>query len=110
MIAVTVYRRNGAYQGLCAEGHAGYAEAGEDIFCAAASALLINTVNSIEALAGDSVSADEKDGYLKCSFPDGLSGKGTLLMDSLILGIRQMEESADPDTGKPYVRLFFEEV
>ena len=35
------------------EGHAGFAAYGNDIVCAAVSALVINTVNSIEAFTED---------------------------------------------------------
>lgn len=48
-------------------GHSGYAEAGEDIICAAVSVLAIETVNSIEKLASYRMSvkeADDEGGYL----------------------------------------------
>ena len=35
------------------QGHAGYAEPGQDIVCAAVSALVINTINAIEAFTED---------------------------------------------------------
>lgn len=109
MIIVTVYRSAGGYRGFEASGHAGYAEQGEDIFCAAASVLMINTVNAIESLSGDEVITSEEDGYLNCRFPGALSEGGTLLFEAMLLGLRQMEESSDLETGEPYVRLRFEE-
>ena len=111
MIEVTVYCRNQVYVGLKASGHAGYAEAGEDIFCAAASALIINTVNSIEQLTQNEI-ADEAadDGLVSCSFPGGLDEDGALLIDSLLLGLRQMEESRDVKSNKQYVKVICEEV
>jgi len=49
-------------------GHAGYAEAGQDIVCAAVTALTFSAVNGLEhflAVAPEIVMA--QDGYLKCS-------------------------------------------
>ncbi|CZR01436.1 ribosomal-processing cysteine protease Prp [Trichococcus ilyis] len=48
-------------------GHAGYGVHGEDIICAAVSVLAIETVNSVERLAGYQMLVDEADakgGYL----------------------------------------------
>ena len=48
-------------------GHAGYLVEGEDIICAAVSVLAIETVNSVERLAGYQMLVDEADdegGYL----------------------------------------------
>ena len=39
-------------------GHSGYAEAGNDIVCAALSVLMINTVNSIEQFTQDAMRCD----------------------------------------------------
>ena len=111
MITVTVYRTDGSYSGFKAEGHAGYAEEGEDIICAASSVLMINTVNASEALTSDEVSAEEgASGYLSCTFPGGLSPQGKLLMDAMLLGLSQVSETREADSGKPYVSVLFEEV
>lgn len=44
---------NVLYRGIVIEGHAGYAEEGEDIICAAVSALAINFYNSVETFTED---------------------------------------------------------
>ena len=52
MIHVTICQnKKGEYLGFDAKGHAGYAEAGDDIVCAAASILMINTANALELYA-----------------------------------------------------------
>jgi len=38
------------YRGFSVSGHAGYENAGKDIICASVSALVINTVNAVDAL------------------------------------------------------------
>ena len=106
MTKIRIFRRGKNYRGFEASDHAGYAEEGEDIVCAAVSVLTINAVNSIEYLAGDKVEEREDDGYLSCSFPEGLSKEGNLLMDSLILGLQSVERGY----GKSFVNVEFEEV
>ena len=44
MIRVTVKKRNGSYVSFTSKGHAGYAEEGYDIICAAVSVLIINQI------------------------------------------------------------------
>ena len=68
--------------------------------------MLINACNSLEALTEDSFEGEEADGRLILSFPDGLSEKGTLLMDSLLLGLRQIET----DYGSKYLSVKITEV
>ena len=54
MIKITVYKNSEQeYTAFHCIGHAEYADAGEDIVCAAVSVLVINTVNSIEKLLSD---------------------------------------------------------
>ena len=49
MIHVTIFcNEDKECVGFQTEGHAEYAEPGEDIICAAVSILVINTINSIE--------------------------------------------------------------
>ena len=58
MIKVTIYKtERQEYAGFDMEGHAGYAEAGEDIVCAGVSALVINALNSIERFTDDEKAA-----------------------------------------------------
>ena len=83
MITVTVSKKNNSYVSFTSKGHAGYAEEGYDIICAAVSALIINTVNSLEQLTGDQIQAEESDGFVSFSFVKPVTKEGTLLMDSL---------------------------
>ena len=90
------------------EGHAGYAEAGFDIICAAVSALAVNCVNSVEQIAGDRVSAEEREGFLACVFPGGLSHDGSVLMESMLIGLRMIAETTAED-GEPFLNIRFKE-
>ena len=105
MIHVTVYdNEDGQYMGFVFQGHAGFGEAGQDIVCAGVSALLINAVNSVESLAGDSFRYKEHEDedtvtFFLTSCP--ISEKAALLLKSLVLGLQGIEH----DYGKQYLKL-----
>ena len=67
MIKVAFFRQEGRITGFESEGHAGYADYGSDIVCAAVSALLISCVNGLESVAGVEavVRQNEEVGFLK---------------------------------------------
>ena len=67
MFHVTVYvnSANTNTSVFTTSGHAGYAPEGQDIVCAAASVLTINTINAIDKFTGDPmqyVCSDRTDG------------------------------------------------
>ena len=107
MIKVSVSRDKCGYRGLECKGHADYAgKGGQDIVCAAVSALVINTVNSLEAFTHDRFTAEDKDGYVKLAFPERQSPEGKLLMDALLLGLNEISRSY----GKKYLQVNIREV
>ncbi|MDE7260087.1 MAG: ribosomal-processing cysteine protease Prp [Lachnospiraceae bacterium] len=110
MTQITFYKTTaGEYQGFICDGHAGYAVHGEDIVCAAISVLVINTINSLEEITGEKirVEADEETGTIRCHFVNPpLKETSKVLMDSLVLGLTQVEKQY----GKNYCKLTFEEV
>ena len=106
MITVTIYKDSGQYSRFTVEGHAGYAQEGFDIICSAVSVLTLNTVNSIEAFTNDGIAAEEKNGFLTCQFNDPLSSQAVLLMDSMVLGLTDIQNNY----GKQYIRLICKEV
>ena len=59
-------------RGFLSAGHAGYAESGSDIVCAAVSALLVNCANAIEEVArvSPAVRENEEAGFLSLRLPD----------------------------------------
>ena len=110
MINVTIFRDSSdEYRGVSLVGHAGYAEYGQDIICAAASILSTNLVNSIEKLTKDKISynVDEDTGLLSMSFcGKQISNESKLLVDSFILGIDSIRESY----GDTYIKISYKEV
>ena len=109
MVFVTVLKnQNEQYIGFECIGHAGYAEAGEDIVCAAVSALVINTINSVEQLVSDEFElvTEQESGRIDFSLKDGYSEKSLLLIQSLILGLQGIQKNY----GTEYMMLIFKEV
>ena len=102
MITVEIRKSNGEYAGFSSKGHAGYAEAGYDIICAAVSVLTINTINSIEKFTEDAFKVEAKDGMVRWKFTElPLSNEAKLLMDSLVLGLENIQETY----GKKYIKI-----
>ena len=81
MIAVSVRKDR-----IIVAGHAGYAEAGKDIVCAGATALVQGLIRSIEGLTRDQIQYDITPGRADIHFKN-LSEAGRLLVDSFFLGI-----------------------
>ena len=110
MIKATFYQKSDrSYAGFRVRDHAGAAEAGEDIVCAAVSALVTNTVNSLEELTDDdfTVQTDESSAIIELSFTDRPSPEADLLMRSLAIGLTSIESEPNYQT---YIDVIFEEV
>ena len=102
MITVEIRKSNGEYVGFSRKGHAGYAEEGYDIICAAVSVLTVNTINSIEKFTDDAFKAEAADGMVRWKFTElPLSKEAKLLMDSLVLGLEDIQENH----GKKYIKI-----
>ncbi|WP_099468241.1 ribosomal-processing cysteine protease Prp [Konateibacter massiliensis] len=109
MIQITIYKNSSDnYIGFKSLGHAGYADSGHDIVCAAVSVLVINTVNSIEEFTEDKIEikTDEKKGLIEFRFTEHISERATLLMNSLELGLQGIEQ----DYNDGYIRIQIKEV
>ena len=97
----------GGYTGFTMHGHAEYAEYGQDIVCAAVSALVINTMNSVEAFTEDAFShaiheKEDEVSFQITSHP--VSASSELLLKSLVLGLQAIES----EYGKKHVHVYFE--
>lgn len=109
MIRVRVYQNSDkVITGFDMNGHAGYAESGGDIICAAASMLVINTVNSLETLtkAAFGYDTDEPSGTIHFRFSELPSPEAQLLVQSMVLGLQTIAQ----DYGTKYIKIRFEEV
>ena len=107
MTKVTIYTdQNNECVAFNVNGHAGYAEEGEDIVCAGISILTINTINSIEAFteAEFTLDSDEESGMIDFKITKS-TDESTLLLEALLLGLETMAENYSE-----YIDLKFREV
>ena len=107
MIRVCFYLKDNTYFGFKIKGHADYGCCGKDVVCAGVSALVINTINSIEELTGDCSCVEEfESGLVKFKIVGKVSNESKLLLKALRLGLCSIYE----EYGDKYIRIFFREV
>ena len=110
MTTVTIYKTvNQEYRGFTCFGHAGYSKRFQkDILCAGISALVINTLNSMEELHHEemTVITNEETGFIKCDFTNSLQDASIILMDSMVFGLQNLSKTY----GEKYLLVNFEEV
>ncbi len=106
MIAVTVVKNGDDYRSIESKGHAGFSSFGKDIVCAAVSVLVINTINSIDQFTDTHIELTGEDsGYIKAVFAEGCDEKAQVLLDSMVLGLTQIEKQY----GKRYLSIKIQE-
>lgn len=71
---------------ITAEGHAGYAPRGQDIVCAAVSALLQTFVQSVEELTNCEIKSDLRPGKAVIEYEDETK-ETALLVESFFIGV-----------------------
>ena len=117
MTTVIIYHNsNKEYMGFTCMGHAGYAKKSifgkqPDILCSAISTLTINTINSLEQLAGEKdnmkITTNEATGFLKCDFQQSITKpESKVLLDAMVLGLTELNK----EYGSKYLQVNFEEV
>ncbi len=98
MTLVDLYRDSKSHEivGFKVDGHAGFAEYGQDVVCAAISVLTINTVNSIEEFTQDKfeLKTDEDAGLIEIRL-SSLSNESKVLLQSFALGINSIAQGND---------------
>ena len=110
MIRVTIFLNdNKECAGFRALGHAGFSNEGQDIVCASASVLMINTINAVETFTSDQTSlvSDDTEGFIEFQFKKNPSDDAALLLKAMILGL---EEMAEDENYAEYIQVTFEEV
>lgn len=108
MIKLTLINKCDQIIGFEMTGHANYAEYGQDIVCAAASVLSINTINSIHAFTRDTFDykVREDDGFLYFRLHSNAGEQSNLLLKAFKLGI----ESIEQQYGNSYININTKEV
>ena len=107
MIKAIFYSRDNKVFGFKIKGHAEYGRCGKDVVCAGVSALVINTVNSIESFTEDCAVTEEcQDGLVRFKIVGNVSPQSKLLLKSLRLGLCSIYE----EYGDKYIQIYFREV
>ena len=112
MIDVTVLvDSEDCYCGLLMSGHAGHADdhqEGQELVCSAVSALTLNMANSVEHFTDAEFEAEmeEESGTFCFRFTGKADAGAMLLMNSLVLGLMDIEETY----GEPYIKIRCKEV
>ncbi|HEX6987997.1 MAG TPA: ribosomal-processing cysteine protease Prp [Bacillota bacterium] len=97
MIHVLFYREAGAIVEFWVSGHAGLAPHGQDVLCAAVSALTQATLIGLEEVLGLRVDAevDDADGKLRCRLPAAVPGDrrdgAAVLTETLLRSLRSIQ-------------------
>ncbi len=110
MINVVITRDcSGSIKVLSVNGHAGYAEEGQDIICSAVSVTAYTAAGALEDLAGLKNCYIEKDGHLTIRLPEEMTAEqkttAGIILETTAIGFKQIELSY----GK-YVSVIEEEV
>ncbi|HIT32508.1 MAG TPA: ribosomal-processing cysteine protease Prp [Candidatus Enterenecus stercoripullorum] len=95
MTTVTFHSAEDRLDGFTVEGHSGYAQAGNDIVCAAISAavgLVECTVNEVLGLAAP-VKMRQQEGFLSLKLPGGLGNTNEVTCQTLLTGLMVYLES-----------------
>ena len=91
MILVKTYKKDDNLEKITITGHANYQEYGKDIVCAAVSSMAICTINAIYAFENNSISIEEKTGFLEIIILK--QDKVTItLLESLIRCLKDLEQ------------------
>ena len=81
--------------GFKSKGHAGFADSGYDIICAGVSALVINTINSIDQFTKEAhaTNQDQETGLISFRFEKPAGHDAELLMKSMVLGVQEIQHN-----------------
>jgi len=95
MITVEVFRgADGRIRGFRAQGHAGYGEYGNDIVCAAVSAITQAAVLGLLRHLELPVRLKQADGYLECLLSDDERSQGQAaqsVLATMVLGLQEVQ-------------------
>ncbi len=98
MTTVSVRYMGNAIAAIAVKDHAGYAEYGLDIVCAAASVLITTCANALETVAGVSpiTHTDEREAEIRVSLPSGLTAQqqhdAQIILRTALQGFRDIAQ------------------
>ena len=91
MIKVLINYEEKNFKSLEVKGHANYAPHGEDLVCAAVSAIVTGGANNLENKKGFEIKLQEGDALIKAI--DSVSSHDEIVLETIICGLKTIEES-----------------
>ncbi len=82
----------GGYTGFAVEGHAGWAEEGSDIVCAAVSVLTCTCANALESVCGLHPGVSARKGRMRVSLPGDAGHDAQVVLGVLRQGLGDLQE------------------
>lgn len=104
MITARIFRNNQKnVTGFEISGHAGYAEEGSDIICAAVSAIAYTALGYFneKKIGGKVPQYSEKEGYMRFEIDANNTETAFAVMEAAFIGLKQIEYSY----GKEYIKV-----
>ncbi|MBR3739693.1 MAG: ribosomal-processing cysteine protease Prp [Clostridia bacterium] len=96
MIRVTLHRKGDLITGFECTGHAGFAQAGSDIVCAAVSILTTTCVNALETVAGLTPQVLAAPGKMTLVLPEVSGHDAQVILKTMRQGLKDLVD-AYPD-------------
>ncbi len=97
MIEITVFRQEDELIGYQIRGHAQFADEGEDIVCAAVSALGLTGLFAYQKLLARTDFTDPEKGYLQIELPEGLADQdrktAQIVFETVLTGLYQTAQN-----------------
>jgi uncharacterized protein YsxB (DUF464 family) len=81
-------RRRGAITGFRVRGHAGFAAAGQDIVCAAASALVLSAVHGLRQYCAVRPKISDTASQFQMSLPNGGNPEAQAVLETTVSGLQ----------------------
>ncbi len=92
MIRLTLHQSDGRLTGFECVGHAGFAEEGQDIVCAAVSILTTTCANALESVAGVKPRVSAADGKMLLSLPKDAGHDAQVILRAMRQGLSDLAE------------------
>ena len=95
MVLIDIKRnQEGQIMEFRAQGHAGYAEAGNDIVCAAVSAIIQTAIFGLTDYLDLAIDVDSNDGLLNCNLGKFASNREVItVLETMVVGLKRTAES-----------------
>lgn len=94
MVTAEYFFRNGQWQGFRIGGHAGGKPRGENLVCAAVSAIVQTAIIGLTDVAGINAKVDMQDGDVQCTFAGELHGQqaenARVILETMAAGLQSV--------------------